>query len=109
MYYNNSNINENDGLVVHISDYITETRKIININIIKVINTKILIENNREIIISAIMGDFNFDISNHDTLNQEFLHALLENGYCRLLQASNITRPSDKTFNSGTCIGNNFI
>ena len=52
------------------------------------------------------MGDFNFDISDHDTLNQEFLHILLEHGYCPGF--CNITRPSD-TCNSGTCIDNNFI
>ena len=137
MYYNNSNINQNDCLVVYINDYITETTKIININNLKVINTKISIENNREIIISAlyrshdftkmdlllnikklilhnkkqknnlIIGDFNFYISNHDTINQEFLHILLENGYCPGF--SNITRPSDKTCNSATCINNIFI
>ena len=28
------------------------------------------------------MGDFNFDISSHNTLNQEFLYILLEHGYC---------------------------
>ena len=53
------------------------------------------------------MGDFNFEILNHETINQEFLHILLENGYCPGF--SNITRPSDKTGNSGTCIDNIFI
>ena len=53
------------------------------------------------------MGKFNFDILNHETINQEFLHIRLENGYCPDL--SNIARPSDKTGNSGTCIDNIFI
>ena len=53
------------------------------------------------------MGVFNFDIPNHDTLNQEFVHILLENGYCSGF--CNITRPSDKTCNSGTGIDNIFI
>ena len=53
------------------------------------------------------MGDFNFDISNHDTLNQEFLHILLEHDYCP--GVCNITRPSDKICNLGTCIDNIFI
>ena len=53
------------------------------------------------------IGDFNFDISNHDRLNQEFLHILLGNGYCPGF--SNIIRPSDKTCNWGTCIDNIFI
>ena len=54
MYYNNSNINQNDRLVVYISDYVTETTEIIDINNLKIKNTKIAIENNREIIISAL-------------------------------------------------------
>ena len=33
MYYNNVNINQNDGLVVYISEYITETTEIIDIYI----------------------------------------------------------------------------
>ena len=45
--------------------------------------------------------------SNHDTLNQEYLHILLENGYCPGF--SNITRQSDKTCNAGTCTDNIFI
>ena len=53
------------------------------------------------------MGDFNFDITNQDTLNQEFLHILLEHSYCPGF--SNTTRPSDKTCNTGTCIDNIFI
>ena len=28
------------------------------------------------------MGDFNIEILNHETINREFLHILLENGYC---------------------------
>ena len=137
MYYNKSFINQNDGLVVYISDYTTELTEVVNINNLKIINSKIAIEKNREILLSAlyrshditktkfllnlkkliehnskfknnlIMGDFNFDISNQDTLNQELLHILLENGYCPGF--CNITRPSDKTCNSGTRIDNIFI
>ena len=66
IYYNNSNINQNDGLAVYISDYITETTKIIDINNLKIINTIIAIENNREIIISALYGF-------HDTKKTDFL------------------------------------
>ena len=108
MYYNNCNINQNDGLVVYINEYITETTEIIDINNLKIINTKIEIENNKEIILSAlyrsyyikktefiknlqkliehnkkyknnlIMGDINFDILHQETINQEFLHILYE-------------------------------
>ena len=53
MYYNNSNINQN-GLVIYISDDIAETTKIIEINNLKVINSKISIENNSEILLSDL-------------------------------------------------------
>ena len=53
------------------------------------------------------MGHINFDISHHDTLNQEFIHILLEDGYCPGF--NNIDRPSDKTCNSGTYIDNILI
>ena len=46
-------------------------------------------------------------MTNQDTLNQEFLHILLEHGYCSGF--SNTTRPSDKICNTGTCIDNIFI
>ena len=49
MYYNKSFINANDGLVFYISDYITEMTEVVNINNLKIINTKIGIENNKEI------------------------------------------------------------
>ena len=100
MYYNKSYINQNDGLVVYISDYITEMAEVINNNNRKIINSIIAIENNREILLSTlcrlhditktefllnlkkliehnskfknnlIMGDFNFDISNQDILTR---------------------------------------
>ena len=54
MYYNKSYINLNDGLVIYISDYITEMTEVININNLKIINSKIIIENNREILLSAL-------------------------------------------------------
>ena len=54
MYYNNNNINQNNGVVIYISDYITETTEVIEINNLKVINSKIAIENNREILLSAL-------------------------------------------------------
>ena len=43
MYYNNGNINQNDGLVVYISEYIIETAEIIDIINLKIINTKFTI------------------------------------------------------------------
>ena len=100
MYYTNSHINHNDVLVVYTNNYITEMTAVININNFKIINSKITIENNREILLSAlyrshdttktefflnlkkliehnskfknnlIIGDFIFDITNQDILNQ---------------------------------------
>ena len=55
MYYNKSYINQNDGLVVYISDYIIEMfDEVLNINNLKIINSKIAIENNRKILLSAL-------------------------------------------------------
>ena len=137
MYYNNSKINILDSLMIYVSDCITETTEVLTINNLKIINSKIAIEKNKEIMISAIyrshdisktefllilknlinnnskyknnliIGDFNFDISNHESINQEFLHILLEHGYCPGFH--NITRPSKRNNNSGTCIDNIFI
>ena len=71
MYYNNGNINQNDGLVVYISEYIIETMEIIDINNLKIINTKIAIENNKEIILSALYRS-------HDIKKTEFTWRLGE-------------------------------
>ena len=68
---------------------------------------KNLINNNSKYKNNLIIGDFNFHISNHDSINQEFLHILLEHGYCPSFR--NITRPSDRNNNLGTCIDNIFI
>ena len=54
IYYNKTYINQNDGLVVYIPDYITEVTEVINLDNHKIINSKIAIENNREILLSAL-------------------------------------------------------
>ena len=54
MYYNNSKINMSDGLVIDVSDYITETTEVLTTNKLKLINSKIAIESNNEIMISAL-------------------------------------------------------
>ena len=43
---------------------------------------KNLINNNSKYKNNFIIGNFNFDISNHESINQEFLHILLVHGYC---------------------------
>ena len=65
---------------------------------------KNLINNNSRYKNNLIIGDFNFDISNHESINQQFLHILLEHGYCPGFR--NITRPSDRNNNSGKWIDN---
>ena len=70
-------------------------------------NLKKLIKHNSKYKNNLIMGDFNFDILNQDTINHEFLQILLEQSYCPGF--SNIIRASDKTCMSGTCIDNIFI
>ena len=106
MYYNNSKINISDGLVIYVSGCITGTTEVLTIYNLKIINSKIEIEKNNEIMIYAlcrsldisktefllifknlinnnskhknnlIIGDFNFDITNRKSINQEFLHIL---------------------------------
>ena len=44
IYYNNSKINISDGLVIYVSDYITETTEVLTINKLKIINSKLAIE-----------------------------------------------------------------
>ena len=66
MYYNNSKINISDGLVIYIRDYITKATKVLTINNLKIINSKIAIEKNIEITISALYRS-------HDISKTEFL------------------------------------
>ena len=54
MYYNNSKINISDGLVIYVSDCITATTEVLTINNLKIINSKIGIEKNNEIMIYAL-------------------------------------------------------
>lgn len=137
MYYNDSNINKSDGVIIYIREDIEETTEIVQINRLKIIQSKIKIDNNQELSISAIyrshdlykteflmnfkellhsnkknknnliIGDFNIDILNHDSIDQEFLQTLLEKGY--LPGISSITRPSDNNNNNGSCIDNFYL
>ena len=66
MYYNNSKINISDVLVIYVSDYITETTEVLTISNLKIINSKIAIENNNGIMISVLYRL-------HDISKTEFL------------------------------------
>ena len=106
------------------------------INNLKIIKSKIAIEKNNEIMISVLYRSHDiskteflsilknlinknskyknnfiirdFDISNHESINQQFFHILFEHIYCPV-GFRNITRPSDRNNKSGTCIDNIFI
>lgn len=137
MYYNGSRINKSDGVVVYIQNALEETTEVIQINNLKIVKSKIVIDNNKEICISAIyrshdlhkseflltfkellqinkkhknniiVGDFNIDILSQENLDQEFLQVILENGYCPGI--NNITRPSENDLNKGSCIDNFYV
>ena len=136
MFYNKSQIDKADGVVMYIKDNLKENTEILNFDKLKIINTKITIENNKFIEISAlyrchqlpepkfiqnlkqflitkrniknhfIIGDFNIDISALNTISLEHLNNLLEAGYCPGF--TGITRPSASS-NSGSCIDNIFF
>ena len=54
IHYNNSQINQNDGVIIYIDDSIPETTDIVQINNLKFLNTKIILQNNTEILLSSI-------------------------------------------------------
>ena len=136
MYYNNSKINKSDGVVVYISNNITENTEVIQIGKLKILNSLIKIDDKNSIEISSlyrshdlpktefimnlkeilkikkntknhlIIGDFNMDLINIDSISQEYLNNLLGKGYRPGFQT--ITRPADNN-EGGTCIDNCFI
>lgn len=129
IFYNNSKINNCDGVVIYIKDNIAESTETIEVGRPSILNSSISIENNIKLVISAlyrshdlhkpefiielkfflditkkiknhlIIGDFNIDIMKLDNNSQEFLNNFLES----------ITRPSDNNIAEGTCIDNIFI
>lgn len=136
MYYNESRINQNDGVVIYIKDYITETTKIIEIGNLKILHSIITMDNNIKLEFSSLyrchdlskhkfisdintflatkintknhilLGDFNIDLIELDNLSNEFLNNFLEKGYSPNFQT--ITRPSFLNPNQGSCIDNIF-
>lgn len=136
VYYNNSRINKADGVAIYIREDINETTEILTINKLKILKTKITLVNKSELVISAlyrshdlhktefllsikeliklnkkyknnmIIGDLNIDILSDETIDQEFLLTVLENGYYPGINT--VTRPSDINNNKGSCIDNFF-
>lgn len=136
MYYNNSRINQCDGVVVYISDSLTEHTETIHVGKLKILHTTLNADTDKKIQISAlyrshdlpkseftlclkkflnakqnvknhfIIGDFNIDLINLDCIGQGFLNNFMEKGFIPGFQT--ITRPSTST-DKGSCIDNIFI
>ena len=136
IYYNKSTINQCDGVVVYISDTLTEHTETIQIGKLKILHTSFNVDNRDKIQISAlyrshdlskpeftislkkfmrdkqnvknhfIIGDFNIDLLNLDCIGQEYLNNFMEKGFIPGFQT--ITRPAT-TSDKGSCIDNIFI
>lgn len=137
LYYNESKINKSDGVVIYIKKNIKQTTEIIEIGKLKILNTEIILSNEKHLQISSmyrshdlnccefilnvknylkakrnvknhfIIGDFNINIINNEITSEEFLNNFLENGF--LPGFTSVTRPYDINTESGTCIDNIFI
>ena len=136
IYYNESKINICDGVVTYIHENLIETTEIVIVNELRILNS-ILKINNDDIVISAlyrshditktkfianlkifldthksyknhfVIGDFNIDINQPDTISEEFLGNLLERQYVPGFVG--ITRPANDNPSKGSCIDNVFI
>lgn len=137
IYYNESRINQNDGVVMYFKEYVNETTEIIEIGKLKILHSTVTMDKNIAFEITSIyrchdihkcafvhdlktfltkkinsknhiiIGDFNMDILNLDNISQEHLNNLLEREYLPCFQT--ITRPSVTNPNQGSCIDNMFI
>lgn len=136
LYYNNSRINRNDGVVIYTSNSISQCTEVIDLGLIKFIHSKIKISSKMDINVSAVyrshdlskidfvknikiylegtkiyknhlvIGDFNINILEEDDTSQDFLHSFLESGFEPCFKE--ITRPSIRGV-GGSCIDNIFI
>lgn len=137
LYYNHGDINKNDGVVVYVNENAIHTNEMIVIDKLKILNTTITLNNNKQLEISSfyrshglsctefnlslktylenkrktknhiIIGDFNINILDCNIISTDFLNNLLEKGF--LPGFTNTTRPSNITAEGGTCIDNIFI
>ena len=136
IYYNESKINICDGVVTYIHENLIEITEIVIVNELKILNSTLKI-NEADIVISAlyrshdvtktkflanlkifldahksyknhfVVGDFNIDINQHDTISEKFLGNLLERQYVSSFMG--ITRPSNDSPSKGTCVDNVFF
>lgn len=136
IYYNESTLNQNDGVVVYINKEISEVTKIKIVNDFKFLNS-VIYTHNTEIKITyvyrcfalskaeftdvfgryltinnntqhhIITGDFNFDILKPDFQGELLINTLLSKGFEPYI--TGITRPNISDLTQGSCIDNFFI
>ena len=135
-YYNESKLNQNDGVMVFCKKDIVQTTETIVSGRIKIVNTQIKINNgnfldiasvyrshsipkseflqdlniflnkNRNVKNHLVLGDFNIDLIDLDITGQEYLCNFLDKGY--VPGFIDITRPPTANC-KGSCIDNAFI
>ena len=136
LYYNHGTLNKNDGVVVYIKDCVSEITEIIEIGKLKILNSRISLNNNSNLEISAlyrchdlprlefisnvksyikskrniknhlIVGDFNINIMNEDEYSLELLGNMMEKGF--FPGFIHTTRPNNSG-GVGSCIDNIYI
>ena len=137
MYYNEGDLNIADRVIVYVLNEIGHETEIIEIGKLKAINVSILMNNDRTFEISSvyrsheipkaafisalkklieikkeiknhfIVGDFNINLLEDDVFSQVLLETVTGGGY--IPGFYQITRPSNKSKNKGSCIDNVFI
>lgn len=135
-YYNHSDINQSDGVVIYVRKGISHRLEItcnnqsifmstiihchdveLKVSAIYRCHTlpkDIFIENVKNFLMDncdsrnhIITGDFNLDILKKDSYSEEFLNNFLQGGY--LPYFNGITRPSNDSYENGSCIDNFFV
>ncbi len=134
IFYNSSNNNRADGVVLYIKKSLKHDVEIDVIDNVKIISTIIKLKGNKNLKISGIyrcqdipkenfidaitkfldvnkhgnnhflVGDFNINLLNSDIATNEYLNNLLDRGYIPYFNG--VTRPNDL---GGTCIDNIFV
>ena len=137
IYYNQGDINKNDGVVIYIRDDVIQSTETISIGKLKILNTIITLSNSKILEISSlyrshdlsytefncnlksylvlkrkvrnhiIIGDFNINIQECNATSIDFLNNLLEKGFFPSFIKT--TRPKNLTTEIGTCIDNIFV
>ena len=140
MYYNFGAINKNDGIVIYIKENIIHTTETIEIGRLKLLNTNITLSNNKYLEITSlytshdlscaefnlnlknylhqknnsknhiIIGNFNININDYNSISNDFINNLLEKGLLPSFTSfTKTTRPSNNYTYEGSCIDNIFI